>query len=194
MVIFICQSSISDKVQMSKVNEYGMQTGIVKVIPPKEWLDEQPELGEIVKGIRAPNPIIQEIMSDGSGTRDGYRILNLQAPKTYNLPGWGKLCQRPEHQPPARRGERRAQVEKPKRGVKKEKAKKEEAGAEGSNTKGRLTKRQKTEDEKQDDVQDKDRLPTPTSPNIEPTEGADTVKSEPVEPKMPRASDRKSVV
>ena len=173
---------------MSKVNEYGMQTGIVKVIPPKEWLDEQPELGEIVKGIRAPNPIIQEIMSDGSGTRDGYRILNLQAPKTYNLPGWGKLCQRPEHQPPARRGERRAQVEKPKRGVKKEKGRKEEDGAEDSNTKGRPAKKQKTEDEKKDGVQDKDRLPTPTSPNIKPTEGADTVKSEPVEAKMPRAS------
>ena len=99
---------------MNKVNQYGMQTGIIKVIPPKEWLDEQPVLDEIVKGIKAPNPIIQEIMADGN--RDGYRILNLQHPKTYNLPGWGKLCQRPEHQPPARRGERRAQVEKPKRG------------------------------------------------------------------------------
>lgn len=179
---------------MNGVNQYGMQTGIVKVIPPKEWLDEQPALDEIVKGIRAPNPIIQEIMSEG--TRDGYRILNLQAQKTYNLPQWGNLCQRPEHQPPARRGERRANVEKPRTSgrVKKEKDNSTETGDSSAAPKkrGRPVKRQKVDkaekDEKNEGEQDKDRLPTPTSPLMKPTEGTDRMKSEPVETKMPRVS------
>ncbi len=161
-----------------------MQSGIVKVIPPKKWLAEQPALGDIVKDIKAPNPIIQDIMADGN--RDGYRILNMQAPRIYNLPQWRKLCERPDHQPPARRGERRAAPDKPTRAsgrVKKEAASAAEktGGAPAAKKRGRPAKRRKTD---KGDAEKEDRPPTPTSPSLKPIEKED-VKHEAEEEEAP---------
>src|SRR5690349_17116450 len=94
---------------MDRINSYGMQSGIVKVIPPQEWLDNQPEPDEIIKTIRVREPIKQDIM----GTNGTYRQMNLLHQRAYNLPEWRQLCDQSEHQPPAKRGEVRANLEKP---------------------------------------------------------------------------------
>lgn len=176
---------------MTKVNPYGMQTGIVKVIPPQEWRDQQPPLDDIVKTIRAPNPIIQEIMAEGA--REGHRVLNLQAHKIYNLPQWYNLCQKPEHQPPARRGERRANQDKVRTSGRLKREKKEDTPAEGSpaptqgrKKRGRPAKKQKLDHEIEE------RLPTPTSPAADAQQDG-TVKPEPVEEEMtaPAATGRR---
>ncbi|KAF3918827.1 hypothetical protein ABW20_dc0100910 [Dactylellina cionopaga] len=88
---------------IDKIDHYGMKSGIVKVIPPKEWRDSLPPLDEKVKEIKIKNPIEQHI----GGTTGVYRQANLQKQKTYNLPQWRNLCDSSEHQPPAKRGERR---------------------------------------------------------------------------------------
>jgi hypothetical protein len=109
---------------VDKINHYGMQSGIIKVIPPKEWLaperaihvcrtitytisftraDSLPSLDERVKDIRIKNPIEQHI----AGNSGEYRQTNVQKQRTYNLPEWRQLCEGSDHQPPARRGERR---------------------------------------------------------------------------------------
>ena len=96
--------------QMEKVDQYGMKSGIIKIIPPAEWKDAQPRLDELVKQVRVREPIKQEIM----GSNGTYRQVNILHQRSYNLPQWRQLCDQSEHQPPARRGERRANAEKSK--------------------------------------------------------------------------------
>lgn len=95
---------------MEAVDSYGMKSGIIKIIPPQEWKDEQPNLDELVKQIRVREPIKQDIM----GSNGTYRQVNILHQRSYNLPQWRQLCDQSEHQPPARRGERRANAEKSK--------------------------------------------------------------------------------
>lgn len=95
---------------MKKVDKYGMQTGIIKIIPPPEWKRELPDLDELVKRVRVREPIKQDIM----GSNGTYRQVNILHQRSYNLPQWRQLCEQSEHQPPARRGERRLNEEKPK--------------------------------------------------------------------------------
>ncbi|KAL7933354.1 hypothetical protein V8C35DRAFT_304102 [Trichoderma chlorosporum] len=95
---------------MTKVDNYGMRSGIIKVIPPAEWLDAQPPLDDLVKQIRVREPIKQDIM----GSNGTYRQVNILHGRSYNIPQWRQLCEQSEHQPPARRGERRANADKPK--------------------------------------------------------------------------------
>lgn len=95
---------------MEKVDKYGMKSGIIKIIPPDEWKSSLPPLDELVKQVRVREPIKQEIM----GQNGTYRQVNILHQRSYNLPQWRKLCEQSEHQPPARRGERRANAEKDK--------------------------------------------------------------------------------
>lgn len=78
-----------------------------------------PDLSELVKTIRIKNPITQEFM----GTHGTYTQANIEKQRSYNLPEWKALTEEPQHQPPARRGERRRNQEKVVRG--------------GGNTRGR---------------------------------------------------------
>ncbi|KAH7133337.1 hypothetical protein B0J13DRAFT_481032 [Dactylonectria estremocensis] len=93
---------------MEAVDSYGMKSGIIKIIPPQEWKESLPELDELVKQVKVREPIKQEIMGS-SGT---YRQVNLLHGRSYNVPQWRQLCDQSEHQPPARRGERRANADK----------------------------------------------------------------------------------
>lgn len=95
---------------MEKIDHYGMKSGIVKIIPPQEWKDSLTPLDEMVKTIKVREPIKQDIM----GSNGTYRQVNIVHQRTYNLPQWRQLCDQSEHQPPARRGERRANADKPK--------------------------------------------------------------------------------
>ncbi|KAG5922189.1 hypothetical protein E4U42_005571 [Claviceps africana] len=93
---------------MTKVDCYGMKSGIIKIIPPPEWKATQPPLDELVKTIRVREPIKQDIM----GSNGTYRQVNILHGRSYNVPQWRQLCEQSEHQPPARRGERRANADK----------------------------------------------------------------------------------
>jgi hypothetical protein len=93
---------------MKKVDSYGMKSGIIKIIPPKEWKDAQPPLDDLIKHIRVREPIKQDIM----GSNGTYRQVNILHGRSYNVPQWRQLCEQSEHQPPARRGERRANADK----------------------------------------------------------------------------------
>ncbi|ROW06912.1 hypothetical protein VMCG_04156 [Cytospora schulzeri] len=95
---------------MEAVDSYGMKSGIIKIIPPSEWRESLPELDDLIKGIRVREPIKQDIM----GSNGTYRQVNILHQRSYNVPQWKQLCDQSEHQPPARRGERRANAEKPK--------------------------------------------------------------------------------
>lgn len=93
---------------METVDSYGMKSGIIKIIPPEEWKESLPQLDELVKQVKVREPIKQDIMGS-SGT---YRQVNILHGRSYNVPQWRQLCEQSEHQPPARRGERRANADK----------------------------------------------------------------------------------
>ncbi|ODH48819.1 hypothetical protein GX48_05043 [Paracoccidioides brasiliensis] len=95
-----------------KVDHYGMKSGVIKVIPPKEWTDALPPLEEAIKTIRVKNPIMQEF----HGSHGTFTQANIEKQRSYNLPQWKALCEESSHQPPARRGERRRNQEKVTRG------------------------------------------------------------------------------
>ncbi|KAI1084542.1 hypothetical protein F5B20DRAFT_522089 [Whalleya microplaca] len=91
---------------MTKVDPYGMKSGIIKIIPPQEWKEQLQPIDDLVKQVRVKEPIKQDIM----GSNGTYRQVNILHQRSYNLPQWRALCDQSEHQPPARRGERRAQA------------------------------------------------------------------------------------
>ncbi|KFX97465.1 hypothetical protein V490_02773 [Pseudogymnoascus sp. VKM F-3557] len=170
------------QVYMDRINAYGMQSGIVKVIPPQEWLDNQPAPDEIIKTIRVREPIKQDIM----GTNGTYRQMNLLHQRAYNLPEWRQLCDQTEHQPPARRGEVRATQEKPRSSgrVKKESTPAgEKVAAQPRKKNGRSSR--KSAAQKDADKEQKERLPTPTSPPIKPDDDADAPNLELLEEDEP---------
>ncbi|KAM0275009.1 hypothetical protein ACHAQH_007658 [Verticillium albo-atrum] len=162
---------------MEKIDHYGMQSGIVKIIPPEEWKNALPELDDLVKQVRVREPIKQDIMGSG-GT---FRQVNILHQRSYNVPQWRKLCEQSEHQPPARRGERRANADRPKPATRSRAAASAAPKPKAAPAKKRGGKRgakggskQKKEDE---DVDVEDRPMTPVSPK----EGQeDNVKTEAV--------------
>ncbi|KAI9725443.1 MAG: hypothetical protein M1828_003114 [Chrysothrix sp. TS-e1954] len=94
---------------IKRIDKHGMKSGIVKVVPPKEWTDSLPALDEQVKTIKVKNPITQEF----SGTPGTYTQANIEKQRSYNLPQWKALTEESQHQPPARRGEARRNVARP---------------------------------------------------------------------------------
>ncbi|ORY73882.1 JmjC domain, hydroxylase-domain-containing protein [Protomyces lactucae-debilis] len=89
---------------IKKVDRYGMKAGIIKVIPPAEWLAQLPDLDDKVKDIRVKSAIEQQF----AGTGGAFRQMNLEKQRSYNLQQWRKICDSLEHQPPAKRGKVRA--------------------------------------------------------------------------------------
>ncbi|KAI9846192.1 MAG: hypothetical protein M1837_004306 [Sclerophora amabilis] len=152
---------------MSKIDKYGMKSGIVKVIPPKQWRDSLPSLDEAVKTIKVKNPITQEI----AGNQGTYRQANIEKQRSYNLPQWRQLSEASDHQPPARRGERRRNQEKVPRSnprsapTPSSSAKKKGPGRPKSGL-GAEDTVQSTEELKDNETNPKtEGPPTPTSPN-----------------------------
>ncbi|PHH59287.1 hypothetical protein CDD81_3411 [Ophiocordyceps australis] len=142
---------------MTKVDSYGMKSGIIKIIPPRQWKDAQPDLDQLVKRIKVREPIKQDIM----GSNGTYRQVNILHGRSYNLPQWRQLCEQSEHQPPARRGQRRANADKPRSTRRTAAARPCKPAAPRKRTKGRLTRSKYKQSQDEDD---EDRPMTPVSP------------------------------
>uniref|UniRef100_A0A8H7TRL2 [histone H3]-trimethyl-L-lysine(9) demethylase n=1 Tax=Bionectria ochroleuca TaxID=29856 RepID=A0A8H7TRL2_BIOOC len=151
---------------MTEVNSYGMKSGVIKIIPPKEWKDKQPPLDELVKTVRVREPIKQDIM----GSNGTYRQVNILHGRSYNVPQWRQLCDQSEHQPPARRGERRANADKP-RPPRRAAAPKTQVSS-APKKRGRRAGRAKGGPSEKDD---EERPMTPVSPKAEPDESTEGI-------------------
>ncbi|CAG8982063.1 hypothetical protein HYALB_00008790 [Hymenoscyphus albidus] len=186
-------------IYMNKVNPYGMRSGIVKVIPPAEWKAAQPRLDEAVRTIKVKEPIKQDIM----GTGGTYRQANMIHQRSYNLPQWRQLCEQSDHQPPAKRGERRANQDKPvTRSTPRTKPSSNGNGSApaGKRGRGRPSKsaaaRAVTVETDDAGQSTPDRLPTPVSPSAKPDDNTEAVKLEPDDdietPEKPRLGSRQA--
>lgn len=97
--------------------------------------------------------------------------MNIQHSRSYNLPEWRSVCDRPEHQPPARRGERRPNQEMMGRAARTRGVIGRSTTSRATGAKkgpGRSNKKCKVSHGDTAQGEDKDaRLPTPDSPNDE---------------------------
>ena len=136
--------------------------------------DALPALDEQVKTIRVKNPITQEF----HGTQGTYTQANIEKQRSYNLPQWKAVCEESNNQPPAKRGERRRNQEKPTRAAS-TRVRNPPANTGASKKKGAgrprvqpsLATPQKQEDEDgqgTDDYKGVETPPTPVSPPLKP--------------------------
>lgn len=93
---------------MAQADAYGMQSGIIKIVPPEEWKAARKALDDLVKHIRIKNPIMQEF----HGAQGIYTQRNMEKVRSYNLPQWKATCEQTENQPPAKRGEKRLNADR----------------------------------------------------------------------------------
>lgn len=90
------------------INKYGMQSGIVKIIPPAEWtqLLQGTYTDENLSHIKIRNPIIQN-MNVTAGHQGVYSLQNIERQRSYDIYQWKNLAQRANFAPPAHKKTRR---------------------------------------------------------------------------------------
>ncbi|KAK7676918.1 hypothetical protein QCA50_020108 [Cerrena zonata] len=91
------------------INKYGMQSGIVKIVPPKEWADSLADnyTEDNLLSVKVKNPIIQHMNCSGPGV---YSQQNVERARSYSIFQWKELSEKPNHQPPAPKGKVRGSV------------------------------------------------------------------------------------
>lgn len=91
---------------INRIDRWGMRSGIVKIIPPKEWSEQLPNLGQeslrtdgqgqMLRNAKIKSPISQVIQ----GSRGLFRVMNLAKRRSYNPLEWYDLANSAEHRPP----------------------------------------------------------------------------------------------
>ncbi|GAA5931991.1 uncharacterized protein JCM15063_001094 [Sporobolomyces koalae] len=69
---------------VKRIEKYGLRSGIVKVIPPKEWSDSLPSVLPPLRDIRLKEPIEQHMM----GSQGLYRVTNVAKARIWNPAQW----------------------------------------------------------------------------------------------------------
>ncbi|KAI0043041.1 JmjC-domain-containing protein [Auriscalpium vulgare] len=73
---------------MNKIECWGMRSGIVKVIPPKQWKDALPPLTDQLAKVKLHNPIQQAMI--GVGGR--FQQQNIEKRRVMSVREWAELC------------------------------------------------------------------------------------------------------
>jgi len=100
-------SEFADFYQFNKaINKYGMESGIVKIIPPAQWLASTSSCysDDQLKNIVIKNPIVQHINGQQPGV---YSQQNVEKQRTYNIYQWKHVSEQSNFQPPVSKGKRR---------------------------------------------------------------------------------------
>ncbi|PCH34711.1 hypothetical protein WOLCODRAFT_106433 [Wolfiporia cocos MD-104 SS10] len=81
---------------LNKIECWGMRSGIVKVIPPKEWTDALPALNAQLAQVRLRNPIEQHMFGRGGL----FRQENVEKRRIMSMREWAELCTKEELRAP----------------------------------------------------------------------------------------------
>lgn len=83
---------------IDRITKFGFENGIVKVIPPKEWLElmEDSSLVENLKTIRLNSPVHQQVKRWEKQENGIFTIENDYDSKSYNLIQWKNLATKPD--------------------------------------------------------------------------------------------------
>ncbi|GAA5970325.1 hypothetical protein JCM11641_001664 [Rhodosporidiobolus odoratus] len=87
---------------VKRIEKYGLRSGIVKVIPPKEWTASLPSTEAPLRDIRLREPIEQHMM----GSQGLYRVTNVAKSRIYNPAQWKDLSTREKWEAPDLKGEK----------------------------------------------------------------------------------------
>ncbi|KAF8882255.1 JmjC domain, hydroxylase-domain-containing protein [Infundibulicybe gibba] len=79
-----------------RVECWGERSGIVKIIPPKEWTDALPPLVEQLKTVKIRTPIEQHMLGSGGL----FRQENMEKRKIMSVREWAELCSKDEFRAP----------------------------------------------------------------------------------------------
>ncbi|ODV78381.1 JmjC-domain-containing protein [Suhomyces tanzawaensis NRRL Y-17324] len=91
------------------INKYGMKSGIVKIVPPKEWSRQVSTCytKESLELVKIKNPIVQQINSTCPGV---FSLQNIEKLRTFNMFQWKEVSEKTNYQPPAPKGKSRQSV------------------------------------------------------------------------------------
>lgn len=120
---------------VSKIECWGSRSGIVKVIPPKEWTNALPSLLPQLQNVKIQTPIEQHMLGSGGL----FRQENMEKRKVMSVREWVELCGKEEFRAPgvqdvglharsANSGAKASAKPKARKGRKKEAVKAESAG------------------------------------------------------------------
>ncbi|KAJ4500376.1 JmjC domain, hydroxylase-domain-containing protein [Lentinula lateritia] len=82
---------------MNMVECWGKYSGIVKVIPPKEWSDALPSVKEQLSSVQIKAPI-EQLMLGQTGL---FRQQNMEKRRTMSVREWAEFCSQPEYRAPS---------------------------------------------------------------------------------------------
>ncbi|KAF8263606.1 JmjC domain, hydroxylase-domain-containing protein, partial [Lactarius quietus] len=81
---------------MNRIERWGMRSGIVKVIPPKQWTDSLPSLTDQLASVKLRNPIEQHMFGHGGL----FRQQNIEKRRVFSVREWAELCNKVERRAP----------------------------------------------------------------------------------------------
>ncbi|KAJ7199590.1 JmjC-domain-containing protein [Mycena pura] len=81
---------------MSRVECWGRRSGIIKVVPPKEWTDARPNIKPQLARVKIKSPI-EQFMRGGGGL---FRQENMEKRKAMSVREWAELCSKDEFRAP----------------------------------------------------------------------------------------------
>ncbi|RDX44633.1 hypothetical protein OH76DRAFT_1408862 [Lentinus brumalis] len=81
---------------MTKVEPWGMRSGIVKIIPPKEWTERLPSVVPQLENVRLKNPIEQHMLGQGGL----FQQQNIEKRRMLSVREWFELCGKEEYRAP----------------------------------------------------------------------------------------------
>ncbi|KAI1789319.1 hypothetical protein LXA43DRAFT_1021605 [Ganoderma leucocontextum] len=73
---------------MTRVEPWGVRSGIVKIIPPKEWTERLPSVVSQLDNIKLKSPIEQHMI----GQEGRFQQQNIEKRRTLSLREWAELC------------------------------------------------------------------------------------------------------
>ncbi|KAG2135583.1 JmjC domain, hydroxylase-domain-containing protein [Suillus cothurnatus] len=82
---------------MNKIECWGLRSGIVKVIPPKEWVNALPRTENQLGDVKIRTPIEQHMLGRGGL----FRQENVEKRKVMSVREWAELCEKEEFCAPA---------------------------------------------------------------------------------------------
>ncbi|VDC01252.1 unnamed protein product, partial [Peniophora sp. CBMAI 1063] len=81
---------------MKKVECWGMKSGIIKIVPPKEWKDSLGPINDKLAEVKLNHPIEQHMV----GRAGLFRQKNVEAYKRLSVREWAELCEKDEYRAP----------------------------------------------------------------------------------------------
>ncbi|TPX33338.1 hypothetical protein SmJEL517_g03750 [Synchytrium microbalum] len=82
------------------IDKRGRASGIVKIIPPKEWFKTLPDIKPRLSQLRVKQAIIQDIQRGALLPAGAYRQINIECRKNFSVQSWINMAMEPERSPP----------------------------------------------------------------------------------------------